>query len=119
MDFDDTALAGLGGILPEGEFRAVLTDYLESMAARLTRARKLAAAGHWTDLAFEAHTLISTSGSYGLARASTLARSLQQACKAGRTDEASALVAELAAATRCGCHALRTRFLGECRPAAA
>ena len=119
MDFDDSALAGLQDALPDAEFRELLTDYLESTAARLAQAQALGSAGNWKDLAFEAHTLVSTSGGYGLARASALARLLQQACKAGHADEASALVTELVASTRRGCEALRSRFLGERRSVAA
>lgn len=119
MDFDDSALAGLQDALPDAEFRELLTDYLDSTAVRMARAQALSAAGNWKDLAFEAHTLVSTSGSYGLARASALARSLQQACKAGNADQASALVVELVASTKRGCEALRSRFLGERAAAAA
>jgi HPt (histidine-containing phosphotransfer) domain-containing protein len=119
MDFDDSALAGLQGALPDAEFRELLTDYLESTAARLALAQALGSAGNWTDLAFEAHTLVSTSGGYGLIRASALARSLQQACKARHGDEASALVTELVASATRGCEALRSRFLDEHKSAAA
>ncbi len=118
MDFDDSALAGLQDALPEPDFRELLTDYLESMAARIERVQVLRAAQNWNELAFEAHTLVSTSGSYGLVRASTLARSLQQACKAGDATQASALALDLAVAITRGCEALQSRFLGE-RPAAA
>ncbi len=119
MDFDDSALAGLQDALPEAEFRDLLSDYLESTAARMAKVQELRGAQNWNDLAFEAHTLVSTSGSYGLIRASTLARSLQQACKAGNTEQASALAVDLVAATTRGCEALRSRFLGDRTAAAA
>ncbi|MBV8537494.1 MAG: Hpt domain-containing protein [Alphaproteobacteria bacterium] len=113
MDFDDSALAGLQEVLPNGEFRELLTQYLASTAARIAKVKVLRAAGDWQDLAFEAHTLVSTSGSYGLTYASAVARSLQQACKAGDVEKASILVVEVIAATTRGCAALRSRFLGE------
>ncbi|HTP84043.1 MAG TPA: Hpt domain-containing protein [Alphaproteobacteria bacterium] len=118
MDFDDSALAGLKDALPGAEFRDLLTDYLESTAARMAKVQILRATQNWNDLAFEAHTLVSTGGSYGLVRASTLARSLQHACKAGDAEQASMLALELIAATARGCEALRSRFLGD-RAAAA
>ncbi|HTY67556.1 MAG TPA: Hpt domain-containing protein [Alphaproteobacteria bacterium] len=119
MDFDDTALAGLQDALPDAEFRELLSDYLASTAARMAKVQVLRAAQNWNDLAFEAHTLVSTGGGYGLVRASTLARSLQEACKAGDADQASALAVELVAATTRGCEALRSRFLGGRTAAAA
>ncbi len=112
MDFDDSALAGLQDALPVSEFRQLLTDYLESTAVRLARAQALGAAGNWMDLALEAHTLVSTSGSYGLARASALARELERACKAGHSNEAASLLPRLIDSATLGSAALRSRFLG-------
>jgi HPt (histidine-containing phosphotransfer) domain-containing protein len=119
MDFDDSLLAGLQDALPEVEFRQLLTDYLESTAVRLARAQAFGAAGDWKDLAFEAHTLVSTSGSYGLARASALARGLERACKSGDAGEAATLLPPLIASVTAGCDAMRARFLGGSGSAAA
>ena len=113
MDFDASLLAELQSALPAEDLHALLTDYLESTAARMAKVETLAATSNWKDLGFEAHTLVSTSGSYGLSRASALARSLQQACKASDADQAPALVAELVASTNRGCEALRSHYLGE------
>jgi len=113
MDFDDSALAGLQEALPVAEFRELLADYLASMAAPLSQALALGEAGNWKDLAFAAHTLVSTSGSYGLTRASALARDLERACQAGHGGEAAALLPELVASATRGAAALRARFLGD------
>ena len=110
-DFDETALADLEGALPRAEFELLLNDYLASSAERLARVAALGTARNLKDLAFEAHTLISTSGSYGLNRAAIIARNLERACKSGSADEAAALLSEFREAAACGCAALRARFL--------
>lgn len=119
MDFDDSVLASLLEALPEAEFRQLLIDYIDSARQRLTHVQALGAAGNLKDLAFEAHTLVSTSGSYGLNRASVLARSLQRACKAGDAGEAATLLPQLVASVTAGCDAMQARFLDKRGPAAA
>lgn len=111
-DFDDSCLAGLEDALPRDEFERLLTDYLANAANRLAQIKALGDRGDLQALAFAAHTLISTSGSYGLGRASAVARALEQACKAGRTDDVSALLPMMIDSAASGCAALRVRFLG-------
>jgi HPt (histidine-containing phosphotransfer) domain-containing protein len=111
-DFDATPLAGIEGALPPAEFRTFVEEYLASSLERLAKVETVAAGGDLTALAREAHTLISTSGSYGIARASALARQLETACKAGHADEAQALLHDVAASSRRGLTAMRERFLG-------
>lgn len=112
-DFDESCLAGLEDALSRAEFERLLTDYLASATRRLAQIKALGDRGDLQELALAAHTLISTSGSYGLARASALARALEQACNAGRADEVSALLPMIVDSTACGCAALRARFLGD------
>lgn len=110
-DFDAAALADLEGALPAGEFRAFIEEYLASSVERLARAEALAAAADLAGLRTEAHTLISTSGSYGIRRASQLARELETACKAGELEAARRVLADLAASSRRAWIEMRARFL--------
>ena len=111
-DFDESCLAGLEDALPRADFELLLTDYLASSATRLAQIQVLGAGGNLHELAFEAHTLVSTSGSYGLGRTSALARELEHACKSGSAGQVPALVSELVRSASSGCAALRARFLG-------
>ena len=111
MDFDASLLASLQEMLPEANFRRLLIDYIDGARVHLAHVQVLGAAGNLNNLAFEAHTLVSTSGNYGLTRASVLARSLQHACKTGDSGEAAALLPQLIAAVTAGCAAMQARFL--------
>jgi HPt (histidine-containing phosphotransfer) domain-containing protein len=110
-DFDEAPLREIAQSLPRPDFVAFLEDYLKSARGHLGRATACHAAGDPAGLAAEAHTLISITGSYGLTHASLIARRLNMACKAGTSDEAAALLAELTAAAERGWDALRRRFL--------
>ena len=110
-EFDDTALADVAGSLPAPQFAAFLEDYLASGAKHVERVTALHAAGDLAGVAQEAHTLISVAGSYGLRRASAIARQLEAACKAKQTEQLPALVGELDSACRNGWEMLRRRFL--------
>jgi HPt (histidine-containing phosphotransfer) domain-containing protein len=110
-EFDDTALADVAASLPAPQLTAFLEDYLASGAKHVERVASLHAADDLAGLAHEAHTLISVAGSYGLKRASAIARQLEAACKAKETDIVPGLVGELTAACRTGWEMLRRRFL--------
>lgn len=110
-DFDATSLADVAQSLPRPQLVEFLEDYLASAARHLERATSRLAANDIAGLAAEAHTLISITGSYGLPRASAIARQLEAACKAGQTDRLAPLADEFAAACRSGWAALRQRFL--------
>lgn len=110
-DFDTAPLDGIRDMLPDAEFRAFIDACLADATARLDRIRALGAAGDVAALAREAHILVSTSGSCGLARVSALARRLEAAGKAGSAADARALVAEIAESSHRGWAALRGRFL--------
>jgi HPt (histidine-containing phosphotransfer) domain-containing protein len=110
-EFDDTVLADVAASLPAPQLAEFLEDYLASGAKHIERVLALHEAGDVAALGREAHTLISVTGSYGLKRASAIARQLEAACKAPQADQIAALVGELATASRQGWEALRRRFL--------
>lgn len=111
-DFDDAPLGDIETSLPRTDFVAFVEDYLASVARHLERVTSRLTAGDLAELAREAHTLISVTGSYGLRQASVLARELLQACKAQDAGRAGTLVSEFGAAARRGCDAMRVRFIG-------
>lgn len=111
LDFDAIPLAGLAEALPRDEFQSLLEDYIQDAADRLDRLEALAAAGDLAALGREAHTLISTTGSYGLSRASAIARAVVSACKCSDVEAAAALAHDLVLAAAAGCTAMRHRFL--------
>jgi HPt (histidine-containing phosphotransfer) domain-containing protein len=111
-DFDASLLADLESSLPRADFRVFIEDYLASMTERLQRVAALVAANDTAALSKEAHILISTAGSYGLRRASLLARRLEAACKSGETSHTKTLACELGESAKRACRAMRERFLG-------
>ncbi|MBV8535613.1 MAG: Hpt domain-containing protein [Alphaproteobacteria bacterium] len=110
-EFDEAPLADIAASLPAAQLTQFLGDYLASGEKHIERLQAFHAAGDMAALGAEAHTLVSTTGSYGLKRASAIARQLETACKAGLTDDVPALVDMLASASRRGWEALRRRFL--------
>lgn len=110
-EFDAAPLADVAQSLPRPQLVEFLEDYLASGARHLERVVSFHAAKDMAGLAAEAHTLISVTGSYGLPRASAIARQLEAASKAGQTDRLAPLIDELASACRLGWDALRRRFL--------
>jgi len=111
-DFDPNALRRLEQALPHDHFIAFVEDYLASGAERLTRAETVCAGGDLAELGAEAHQMVMATGSFGLRRASALARQLAEACHAGQADDAQTLCVQLAASTRRVWSELREWFLG-------
>ena len=110
-DFDDAPLSDIEKALPREQFTAFIEEYLVSAAGYLDRAIACQAAGDLGGVAEEAHKLISVAGSYGLARASRLAREVETACRAPDAARAGELLRELITAARGGWTAMRTRFI--------
>ena len=77
-DFDDAPLGDVEKAIPRDQFIAFIEDYLASAERHLERASSMHAVGDLAALGAEAHTLISVTGSYGLRRASALARELRR-----------------------------------------
>jgi len=112
-DFDETPLSDIEKALPRADFVTFLEEYLVSAAGYLARASACHAAGELAGVGEEAHQLISVAGSYGLQRASELARQLETACRAQDAARAAGLLRELTAAAQAGWAALRARFLDQ------
>ncbi len=110
-DFDEAPLAEIEKAVPSDEFRSFIAEYLRSAEERITLVETIARGGDLATLAGEAHKLISTSGSFGVMRASVLARELETACKSGKADESRALVAQIAESSRRAWATMRARFL--------
>lgn len=109
-DFDEALLLEIKNALPDAEFRGFVEEYLASAEARMARIATLDAAA-LSDLKVEAHRVISTAGSFGLRRASAIARRLETACAENRADEAARLKNELTESSRTGWAAMKARFL--------
>jgi uncharacterized alpha-E superfamily protein len=110
QDFNAATLKQLEAGLPRPQFQALLCDYLDDATRRLTRMATLVAGRRLSELALDAHEFVSC-GTYGLERASNLARLLERTCNIGEIDDVRKRLAELTASATKGLDALRAAFL--------
>jgi PAS domain S-box-containing protein len=101
----------LASIMPEAEFRRFVETWLKGSAARIQEIASHAESGNVAELKRHAHNLVSTAGGVGAHQLASLARRLEAACRAGRTDEARALAREVPAVAAPACEALRARLV--------
>jgi HPt (histidine-containing phosphotransfer) domain-containing protein len=110
-DFDEAPLAEIEKAVPPDEFKSFIAEYLRNAEERIALVETIAKGGDLATLAGEAHKLISTSGSFGVMRASFLARELEAVCKAGRSDESRSIVSQISESSRRAWGTMRARFL--------
>jgi HPt (histidine-containing phosphotransfer) domain-containing protein len=113
---DATCLATLDSMMEPEDVREFLQLYLDQTDARVDRILQFSSEGDLSAVAREAHTLVGTSGNVGAKQVSTLARSLEEACKAGDCDAAKDYVASLRQASGAASTALRARLAGNSGP---
>jgi HPt (histidine-containing phosphotransfer) domain-containing protein len=113
---DQASLQTLEAMMSPEDVRDFLQLYLDQADERVARILDLSSTGELGATAREAHTLVGTSGNVGAIRVSELARSIEQACKAGDGANASRFVSELNTAASLASAALRvwldTRAIG-------
>jgi CheY-like chemotaxis protein len=94
-DFDPAPIASLAEFMAQADVDELVDGFVTGMTARLEQIAALASAGDCTQLARDAHDLISIAGNFGARRCEALARALEQACQRGDSAGASRLVAEI------------------------
>jgi len=102
---DTDKLATLESMMSPEDVREFLQLYLSQADQRVSRIQSLSAGGELVATAREAHTLVGTAGNVGARRVSELARSIEEACKAGDAERAGRFVnqlGEVASATSLG-----------------
>lgn len=98
---DYRTLDGLRALAVEadaGLVDAVLGDFLEGTPGRLEALAQHAARGAWAEAARGAHALAGSAGTVGAEELRRLARALEVALDAGRTDDAAGPLSALGAA---------------------
>jgi signal transduction histidine kinase/CheY-like chemotaxis protein len=108
---EDLQLASIREALPAAKFNAFVEGVIVATRVRVDRIGVLAADGRLTDLAREAHDLISTAGSAGMVRVVPLARELEKACAAERVEDARLIAEKIKSEAIPVCLALAHRFL--------
>jgi CheY-like chemotaxis protein len=91
---DESQIANLAEILPEGEFDALIQMWLDSTAERIASVMTLAEAGDLAGLRAIAHDLVSTGGNFGACRLWAAAERLGGACKSNDIAAAKCIGAE-------------------------
>lgn len=94
-DLDRASLDMLADLIAPSDMCELVALYLDQIGERIARIRELSAAGDCLALAKEAHVVISTAGNLGMPQVSALARTIEEACKAGDRDGSRRLVDEL------------------------
>jgi CheY-like chemotaxis protein len=100
----------LESIMPEAEFRRFVETWLKGSTTRIQEIINHAESGDLAELKRHAHNLVSTAGGVGAHQLASLARRLEAACRAERTDEARELAREVPAAAAPACAAMRARL---------
>jgi PAS domain S-box-containing protein len=109
--FEDEQLAGLEDAMPPEDMADLIANFLDGAKARLDRISQCVANNDLTQLAREAHDMVSTAGNFGVHRMSQLARELETACKAGDAESAKVLARALKDIAAPSWEAIRHRFL--------
>jgi HPt (histidine-containing phosphotransfer) domain-containing protein len=92
---DHAKLAILESVLPFSNIDGLLTLFMTEVEHHLTRIRTSQAAADFDALAREAHSMVSSAGNVGAMEVSELARTLERACKEGRTPSIERLIGQL------------------------
>src|ERR1019366_4690415 len=80
---DPACLTTLESMMSPEDVEEFLHLYLDQAEERVSRIRTFSTKGELTETAREAHTLVGTAGNVGAKRVSDIARSIEEACKAG------------------------------------
>jgi HPt (histidine-containing phosphotransfer) domain-containing protein len=110
-DFNDVYLRDIAEVMSPAEFRDFVARHVVGITERVCQLEGALAKSDLAAIGFEAHKLIASLGTLGLARAAALSRDIEDACKAGQTAQASDLLAQLRQSTERGFAILRNRFL--------
>jgi PAS domain S-box-containing protein len=108
---DESRLANLAEILPETEFDALITMWLDSTAERLALVAALAEAGDLAGLRAVAHDLVSTAGNFGACRLEAAAERMGGACKSDDLGAVKTVAAQIAGDGEAAIAAVTDRFL--------
>ncbi|HVJ53002.1 MAG TPA: response regulator, partial [Aliidongia sp.] len=106
---DEQHLAGLERMLSSDRYTKLLGIYLQNAGTAMAQLSSLAASRDLASLKRLAHSLTSTSGSFGARRLQFLAERLYAACEAGDETEAGLLVPAILEASDSANDLLRTR----------
>lgn len=113
LDLD--RLAELEAALDASTVQEIVERQLDDARERLERLRVASESGDIETVQREAHDLKSTLGVFGAARATELARELEESCRMGRNENALALVPHVEGAVSTALERLEERY--PCRPA--
>ena len=109
--FDNQRLKELADVLPEEDFKSLVSEYLDTAGQRIDTLEAAAGKNDLPAVGREAHILISTAGSFGALRLEALARSIESACKASDAATALAMVAQARAAAEGAWSEIRSLYL--------
>jgi PAS domain S-box-containing protein len=107
---DEERLMKLEKRMAPDRFDMLIDTFLTGAGERLAKITESAKTGDMDAVKREAHAMVSTSGGVGAAQLSALARNLEQACVAGDTAAAAALIRDLQDAAEPTFVALRQRL---------
>jgi PAS domain S-box-containing protein len=94
---DHLHLASLEKHMPAVSVRELVSLFLDQIITQARAIEALAANSDFAVLAREAHTVAGTSGNFGAAKLSGLARAIEVACRAGEAEQVERLVGSVAA----------------------
>jgi CheY-like chemotaxis protein/HPt (histidine-containing phosphotransfer) domain-containing protein len=107
---DGDTIAQLERIMPVVEFRRFVETWLKSSTDRIDAIIGHAERGELTELRRHAHNLVSTAGGVGARELASLARRLEAACAAEKSEESRALARAIGGVAASACDAMRARL---------
>jgi len=121
--FDLAKIAKIETVLPPSEVRSLLFLYMKETGNQLASIIEHNTAADFSRIADEAHALVSAAGNIGAEQVSSLARSLEQACRNSDREAVNRIVEELNLAASVSSEAIRSwlvsrRFEGHAKASA-
>jgi signal transduction histidine kinase/FixJ family two-component response regulator len=92
---DHAKIRELEEVMPRADFHNLLNSWLDATRDRVGQIVKLAQGDNLPETRLHAHNLVSTAGGIGAMQLSGLARQLEEACHAGKTEAAHDLARRL------------------------